>query len=128
MAHPWHLVMMRRHHEIEPLTKESSALRVFLRYCHGSAPSAKHLGLQGGSAHLSFAGIVHAAPTLSWRGPCYEALGRLASGHRSPSGRFNDAKTREVTKGEHRHLILQSQNPPSGVAGAAALAGRGRRL
>ena len=63
MAHPWHLVMMRPHHEIEPLTKESSALRVFLRYCHGSAPSAKHLGLQGGSAHLSFAGIVHAAPS-----------------------------------------------------------------
>ena len=63
MAHPWHLVMMRRHHEIEPLMKESSALRAFLRYCHGSAPSAKHLGLQGGSAHLSFAaGIVYAAP------------------------------------------------------------------
>ena len=36
MTHPWHLVMMRRHHEIEPLVKESSALRAFLRYCYGS--------------------------------------------------------------------------------------------
>jgi hypothetical protein len=37
MAHPWHLVMMQRHHEIGPLVKESAALRAFLRYCHGSA-------------------------------------------------------------------------------------------
>lgn len=37
MAHPWHLVTMRRHHEIGPLVKESAALRAFLRYCYGSA-------------------------------------------------------------------------------------------
>ena len=48
------------------------------------------------------------AGTLFLRTSHYEALGRLASGHPSSSGRFDDEKVRQVTAGEHRHLILQA--------------------
>ena len=48
------------------------------------------------------------AGTLFLRNSYYEALGRLASGHPSSSGRFDEEKVKEVTAGEHRHLILQA--------------------
>ena len=48
------------------------------------------------------------AGTLFLRASQYEALGRLASGHPSSRGRFDDATTKKVMKGEHRHLILQA--------------------
>ena len=48
------------------------------------------------------------AGTLFLRNSYYEALGRLASGHPSSNGRFDEEKVREVTAGEHRHLILQA--------------------
>lgn len=48
------------------------------------------------------------AGTLFLRTSHYEALGRLAAGHPSSRGRFDDDKVREVTAGEHRHLIFQA--------------------
>ena len=75
MAHPWHLVMMRRHHEIGPLVKESAALRAFLRYCYGSASFVT--------------GNLYAAPSsaafpssLGWGSPRGEKVTRKA-----PAGR-----------------------------------------
>ena len=48
------------------------------------------------------------AGTLFLRPSHYEALGRLASALPSSRGRLADATTRQVTVGEHRHLILQA--------------------
>lgn len=48
------------------------------------------------------------AGTLFYRPSHYEALGRLASGYPSSQGPYSDDKVRQVTIGEHRHLILQA--------------------
>ena len=48
------------------------------------------------------------AGTLFLRPSDYEALGRLASAHPSSRGRYDEERTRQVTLGEHRHMILQA--------------------
>ena len=52
--------------------------------------------------NIILAGILFMRPSY------YEALGRLASGHPSSRGHFDDRKIKKVTVGEHRHLILQA--------------------
>ena len=52
--------------------------------------------------NIILAGILFMRPSY------YEALGRLASGHPSSRGRFDDREIKKVTIGEHRHLILQA--------------------
>jgi hypothetical protein len=48
------------------------------------------------------------AGTLFMRPAHYESLGRLASAYPSARGRYDPEKTRAVTLGEHRHMILQA--------------------
>jgi hypothetical protein len=48
------------------------------------------------------------AGTLFYRPSYYEALGRLASAYPSQRGRYDAERTKQVTLGEHRHLILQA--------------------
>jgi hypothetical protein len=79
----------------------------------GSSPASGSCSLPELGAHDAtneFADVpnIILAGTLFLRSSDYEALGRLASGHPSSSGRFDDEKVREVTAGEHRHLILQA--------------------
>jgi hypothetical protein len=48
------------------------------------------------------------AGTLFFPPSHYEALGRLASAYPSSRGRYDEQRIRDVTLGEHRHMVLQA--------------------
>jgi hypothetical protein len=75
-----------------------------------SGPTVHFLHWGAHDATNEFANVpnIILAGTLFMRTSYYEALGRLASGHPSSRGRYDNEQTRQVTLGEHRHVILQA--------------------
>jgi hypothetical protein len=100
---PWLVV----HHKQEGICRDiEDEVRALLP----PAACARFLNWGAHDATNEFADVpnIILAGTLFLRSSYYEALGRLASGHPSSNGRFDEEKVREVTAGEHRHLILQA--------------------
>jgi len=67
-----------------------------------------HWGAHDATNEFAHVPNIILAGTLFMRQSHYEALGRLASGHPSSRGRYDDRQTRQVTLGEHRHMVLQA--------------------
>lgn len=67
-----------------------------------------HWGAHDATNEFAHVPNIVLAGTLFMRSSYYEALGRLASGHPSSRGRYHEDRTKQVTLGEHRHMILQA--------------------